>query len=208
MTEKEKLKNMSKREKFEYIWEYYHIHIISGIIILVITFSFLNTLVFNPPADTYAGVVLFNQYMDIAIADEISNEFNNTYIAEDLNQQFNLTSLITTTDDVQVSMANQQKFTLMLATQEIDVLITTKESFEELKNQQIFLNLETVFSKEELSKFNTMEHNISPDGELVDTPYICGIENKGYYMGIVLSTSKIENAKEAFLFMIDKINTF
>lgn len=207
MTEKEKLKNMTFKEKLEYIWDYYHIHIISGVIIIIMSFSLLNALVFNPPADIYAGVVFYNEYLDSTISDKLIYEFDETYVNPEDNLNLFITTLDTTTENMELTVANQQKYVLMLAAKEIDVMVTNPETFEELKIQPSFINLEEVFPKDELEKYNVIYSDVSIDGEKIE-PYICGIEKDGYTMGIVINTPRLEHSKEAFLFMLERTDEF
>ena len=93
-----KLRSMSFKEKLEYIWEYYKLHIIAFCIIAAIMGSLLNTWVFNPPPETAlfiswnSGLLLENHMTDLseAMEERLLNENENkkvvvTWMFVDIN---------------------------------------------------------------------------------------------------------------------------
>jgi len=144
--EKSKLKKMkSFKDRWDYIWEYYKLPII-GIIFVLCTIAYvINLTLINPPKKRGVGLTLItealpNQEVFKANAEKAINVqegyelvINNLYLDDSQSTEY--------------QKAIKQKFLVMLAASEIDLIIGIEDFFGELNSTQgLFMNLDQALS--------------------------------------------------------------
>jgi hypothetical protein len=126
-TEKKKLSEMSLKEKIEYIWEYYRLHIIAGAIVIFIAGSIINGIL-HPPTPRYAGIAFYEVYLDEthdkAFIDALSDG-----LIDDPSAYAIYTYPLVSGGDPEAQMAVTQKFMAMMMTNELDMIIADSETF-------------------------------------------------------------------------------
>ena len=142
-TEHSKLKEMSTKEKVEYIWEYYKIHIIAFMFACVFIISIINTLWFNPQKEMYFQITFYGGFADSDIIDSICMHLEKALMTPEERETMQIagTVLMVDSEDPQVEMANRQRFVVMLAAREIDLLVISKEDLITLAPEGFFLPL-------------------------------------------------------------------
>ncbi|MDR1530978.1 MAG: hypothetical protein LBS62_02115 [Clostridiales bacterium] len=143
---------MTFAEKREHIWEYYRIHILGALAILALIVSFIYGTFINPPPETFAQ---FAFYGDFYVGEETLTNMR-TYmdqrLALDTKKYVTQSFECYTAEglDVEYSRAMMEKFFVMLAVSEIDIVITNKAGAEYLGEDEAFLKLSEILSPGEL----------------------------------------------------------
>lgn len=206
-----KLKEMSLKEKLDYIWEYYHYHIIIIAVVLAITFSLLNSLVFNPMKQIYLGIAFYGPYvveesldeMDVTLTDYLvdNKEDYKVYISDFYLDESNPNYL---------SVAIQ-KFYAMCSAQEIDIFIALKDQFIQIANQDFLLDLSKVegvdFPVDEMLHTHMEDDpdTMYPFGiPLKDSEFLksLGFNTDDLYLGVVANTKRSEESAGAISYIV------
>lgn len=154
-TNKEKYEQLSKKQKREYIWEYYKYHIIGIISLVLIIGSLLNTWFINPPAKAAVSITFMNKYINTEETKEIKKELVELIIKEeDHNKDVFINNYILSNklENAELDMASNTKFMANISAQELDVIILNKEKFENLAAIGTFLEIDELMSPDELDK--------------------------------------------------------
>jgi len=116
-----KFAGLNFRQKLGYIKDYYTIHIICGIAAVVVVFFALNHYVFNPPPATFINASFYGHFVSLDISDAFAAEIDANLIDDP-----NFTAVVDSfyyTDDMLWNMAIRQRFSAMMISQELDILI-------------------------------------------------------------------------------------
>lgn len=146
-----KMKDMSLKEKLQYFWYYYKIHTI----VIIIAIIFVVTLIrdIRSAKDyTFYGIMLnsaglsseamentFGEYADLDL------ETYDCFIDTDSNLSYSTMT--------QYDMATSQKLIALVQTKDLDALVFDSEVFNNYANNELFGDLTTFFTKEELEKY-------------------------------------------------------
>lgn len=141
-TERQKLKNMTKKEKFSYFKTYYAKKVILSLLGLAIIFSLLYQ-VLSPKPEEILSIAIINGAFD-------DTKFST--FEKDIDQYFHLnkeketiridsTYYISDNDVLGSSIGSLQKLTTYIATQGIDIIIADPKEFDNLIKQGNFVDL-------------------------------------------------------------------
>lgn len=154
--QKKAFATMSFREKLAYFWDYYKVHTIVAILLIVFTISFINSYRSNKPFAFYA--VLLNaatteENRDTSVT--LSNEFQEYAEIDPEAYQVYLDTSISITDEggSQYDMANRQKMAAMMQAGDIHAIMADTETFESYAGLETFYVLTDIFSEEELAPY-------------------------------------------------------
>ncbi len=151
--ERESIKTAPFKKKVEYFWDYYKIHTIVVIAVLLIVGSLAQTYLTKKETVLYAAMVsgyasediiadLETEFMELIDADTkqyeafISTSIYLDYETEDTNHMYGLQALVT-----------------LVASSEIDVFVSEELSFVTLAYSEMFMNLEEYLTEEELEQY-------------------------------------------------------
>ena len=137
------LKGMSKKEKAEYIWEYYKIHIIVTIVTIFIVGTFINSQITK--IDYVFNLTMIGNIVDENKSNDLEKQLTKIVVknGEERKQAtVDCISLDGSSSD-KSSMSNQymQKFIAQISAGELDVVVLDKNLFESLVKQNIFFKL-------------------------------------------------------------------
>lgn len=152
--EKKKLKEMkSFRDRVDYIWEYYKLPIVSTILFIFFVGYIVNTMWINPPDKTAVGLVITSSLFETA---DVFKEKSEQDINIEDGYEITITSLpFGIGDDLQYQRAVQQKFQVMLAARELDLVIGVEEFFNDVNSSdQLFFDLSQVL---DTSQYDTLK---------------------------------------------------
>lgn len=150
--QQKKLKDQSFKARWEYFWDYYKVHVIIGVIALIVIISTVRSFMTSKPFALY-GFFLNSGYEADSV--EIEEEYaqyaqidtSKSRCLVDMSMTFNQTNLD------QMTMAASQKITASIAAKEVDFLGADSDTFSYYASQDLFADLRTVFSEEELKAF-------------------------------------------------------
>ena len=198
-TEKKKLSEMSFTEKCAYIWEYYKLHIIGFVILVVVVSSIVHN-VLNPPLPAFAGAGFYEIYFSDAFYEGLKERITNDLIPDPAEQEFYMHPMVSG-DDPSMEMAIAQKLMAMIMVNEIDFIITTTDYFESFVYQDFFMSLDEagVIAPEALKFYGETSENpeIMPYGvNLKDSALLKELGMAGLidvYIGVIGNTIRIDN---------------
>lgn len=186
--EKNKLKQMkSFKDRFDYIWEYYKLHIVGTIFIIIVASYIINLTLINPPKRREVGLTITSEALP-------NEEIFKANAEKAINVQEGYEIVITNlylgaTQNSAYQNAVKQKFMVMLAANEIDLIIGVKDFFDDLNSTQaMFGNLEQILSStkydgirdkfiENLIPIEAVESGVD-DSEIID--YTNPVDQKIY----------------------------
>ena len=142
-----KLKEMSFKDKFWYIWEYYKFPII-GVIIAVFLVGSIGSAMYNNRFDTALSCAVLNSRYDsdALTVDQYFNEGFRAFIGLDENTKIDVDySMAPTFDESamnEYSYAELAKLTAMISSKGLDVMIGRPDVIDHYGEMDGFLNLE------------------------------------------------------------------
>ena len=150
--QQKKLKGQGFKAKAEYFWEYYKIHTIVVICVAILLGALIHDISSNKPYGFYAvflnsGSTSAQDYLEAGFApvSGIDTEKYSCFI--DTSESYNLEVISETT------IATSQKIMANIAGGDLDILAADSDIFTYYANQQVFIDLRTILSDEQLSKY-------------------------------------------------------
>lgn len=150
--QQKKLKDQSFKAKVEYFWEYYKIHTIVIICVAILLGALIHDISNNKPYGFYAvflnsGSSSAQDYLESGFApvSGIDTEKYSCFI--DTSESYNLEVITETT------IATSQKIMANIAGGDLDILAADSDIFTYYANQQVFIDLRTILSEEEINKY-------------------------------------------------------
>lgn len=154
--QKKAFATMTPKEKLAYFWDYYKMHTIVAIIVIVFVVSFINAYRSSKPTAFYAVLLNADAYEDNAAAANAWNEGFMEYAGIDPeSNQVNIdTSIgISSGGGNQYEVANRQKMMAMMHAGDIHAIVANTETFEIYARLAYFYDLNATFTEEELAPY-------------------------------------------------------
>lgn len=154
--QKKAFATMSFKEKLAYFWDYYKVHTIVAIALIVFVISFIISYRSNKPIAFYAVLMNAatteeNRDTSVMFADEFQKYAE--IDPESYQVYFDTSIAITDEGNTQYDMANRQKMAAMMQIGDIHAIVADTETFESYASQENFYVLTDVFSEEELAPY-------------------------------------------------------
>lgn len=213
--EKKKLSEMTFKEKREYIWEYYKIHITLTVIFLIITGSIINNVFINPPKKAYLGFAFYDIFLSDELTSEMRSTLNENLVKEEDKDtlEVQMSTFPIRSEDPQMSMASIQKFAAMIAVKELDIVISTEEAFMSLAGEGYFLDMTELpgisYPAEDMLSAVTEESGTEdPFGIPVrDISFFTEngftSQDMNYYLGVIVNTERRPETIEAINYCLE-----
>lgn len=168
-----KTKDMTLKGKLQYFWDYYKIHTLVCILVLVLIVTFVHDI-------TTAKESVFCAYM--CHSSQVSGESLSSSFAKyaDLDTE-NYDCLIDTTVNLSVrtftqyDMAASQKLAALVQAGDLDTAIMDSDVFYNHALSEMFVDLRTVLSEEDLNKYNDLLY-------YVDRTEVLRADEDSYYV--------------------------
>ena len=139
--EKQKLKDMTRKEKIQYFNDYYRNKTVIGVIILAALVSILYT-VFSAKPETILYAAIINDSLDEDKKNELTSDFaEKAQIDLDSKEIIVDSSFFISDENPSASMASEQKLMVYTSANDIDVIITDEEQFKHYQSQGFFDDL-------------------------------------------------------------------
>lgn len=154
--QKKAFATMSFKEKLAYFWDYYKIHTIVAIVVIVFVICFINSYRSNKPFAFYAVLLNAaateeNRDTSVIWADEFQSYAG--IDPEAYQVYFDTTITLTDGGGSQYEMANRQKMAAMMQIGDIHAIVADTETFESYASLENFYVLTDIFSEEELAPY-------------------------------------------------------
>lgn len=154
--QKKAFATMTPKEKLAYFWDYYKVHTIVAIIVVVFVIGLVNSYRSYKPTAFYAVLLNADTYGDNAAAANVWNEDFMEYAGIDPDTcQVNIDTSIAISADGgdQYEIANRQKMAAMMHAGDIHAIVADTETFESYARLEYFYDLTDVFTGEELAPY-------------------------------------------------------
>jgi ABC-type glycerol-3-phosphate transport system substrate-binding protein len=214
---REKMADMTTREKFNYIKEYYKFHIIGTLVLIAIVTSFVVEA--RNKKEPILNVTMMGNYVDNQKLQELQEKATASLIKENpKNKKIVAMDFLITSDNPadQYAYASSQKLMAALAAGDIDILIMDKESFEANGKEGIFLRLDTLpqYSTLNLKDFETLKFS-NKENNVEEGIYGISINNSQLFkdlnyettdkiLGIVSNSKNVDKAFEFIQWFISQ----
>lgn len=129
-TELNKLKEMNFKEKRQYIWEYYKLHMFFIAIISFIVGSLLNVWVFNPPRQDYLYIAWISPHVHHELLNELGEKLE-VIVDDNERQRVSIVSYAQS-DNPQERVAIHTRFMANMTLGIIDLFITPRGGIDEM----------------------------------------------------------------------------
>jgi len=204
-TEKKKLREMTFKEKAEYIWEYYRFQIIAAVVVIAVAGSIIHGIL-NPPIPSFAGVALFEVYFGETFEKEFERITAEALI-EDRELEAVYTHSFLSGGDPSTEMINVQKLMAMVSTNELDLLIAENEMFLSFIEEDFLMPLSDagivlnegalVYGENEAGESAAYGVNLKDSALFYDLNVI----GEKISAGIIVNSTRAENAARLLEFM-------
>jgi len=156
------LKSMSRRERLQYIWDYYKLHIIGVIVLAALVVSFIYGQVTKI---VYVGnVTILGDVLEESKREEFQKIITGAVVKEgEKKKQAFVDSFSVGKDQIGAQM--MQKFIVKIAAGDIDVVVLDKEMFEEFVKQDMFMDVDEAKLKN--SKLDKIEISLNQGNKKV-----------------------------------------
>lgn len=199
MSYKVNWKNLTGKDKLEYVWEYYRIPIV--LIACVLIFISSMWVKFSTESDQLLNLLMINSNLSEAPSQNSFQEFfeENGYQlfenAVECNISLNFTAGKDQRDHEILNMENYQLLSTWILSGDYDVFLGTGEPFSNIAKQGALMDLSEILSEDTLNKYEDVMLYVDKDGKI--EPYPCAVyikdhrwlsENGGYeecYLGIL-----------------------
>lgn len=147
---------MSFKGKLAYFWDYYKVHSLVAVCLLIIAISVIHQIVTHKDCAFYAmilntGTPEYEDETSVKWAEEFGQ-----YAQIDTDEyevSIDASISLSQTTDFQYRAANQQKIAAMMQTGSINAMLAETETFEKYAQFECYYTLEDVMSAEEIEKY-------------------------------------------------------
>lgn len=206
---KENTANMNRKQKIEYIWYYYKLHIIAALVVIIVIGSFAST--FLTRKSTYVSVSLTGSYVDNNKLDDFNKKANKELLGDNKKSEVSITFLSKGGD---TDYNTDQALTARIAAKDIDILILPKSDFESYAKLGSFLDLSDLKNDSVFQKLNFIEATDTSDKKTEAKPYGIDADDfsksfneftydyKDKVVGILVNTPNKSNAVKFLKWML------
>lgn len=185
---KERLHNMSFKEKCDYIWEYYKIHILSTIILIAIIISTVHSIATK--VDVYCNITYIGDYISDETLSQFKSDINEIVLKGDETKTIEFNTFLGDEESLKSNPQIVQKLAVMIPAKEIDLAIVNKDYFDTNFSSDMFLDLTTLdgFSSIPLSNYELIKNTNDPSDS-----GIYGIKTKNINLINKLNSDNADN---------------
>lgn len=204
----DKFKGMNRKEIAEYVWDYYKLHIISAVIVIILAGSLINTIFINPAPKQYVGVAVYGVPMDYSSIDALQQLLDDMVVPDTHKPGYAAMAdnfYMDEDSNPQVSMALSQKFAALMMMGELDIIIADIDEFETLVDGGNFNALTEVLAEPQLElladRLVCMDDTSQFYGvDITGSRALeaCGIELEHPTAGFVITSNNQDAALRAF----------
>lgn len=154
--QKKAFATMTPKERLAYFWDYYKVHTIVAIAVIVFAIALINSYRSSKPTAFYAVLLNANTVEDNAAAAAAWNDGFMEYAGidpESYQVTIDTTVAFSSEGNSQYDVANRQKMAAMLYAGDVHALVTDTETFESYAHLDYFYNLTDTFTEEELAPY-------------------------------------------------------
>ena len=203
-TERQKLKDMSFKDKITYFNDYYRSKTIIGIVIIGFLIYFAYT-VFGPKTETILYVASLNGAIDYDTGNVLSEELEVHLDIDTKKQEVFVDTSMYLNETSEYTAANYQKLSTYLMAQQLDIIIADEETFARYAKEGYFSKLTDQLPTQLFSKLSDLFYFSSTVEDTNEAAYGIYLETSALYgenstfskrpvLGIVVNSKYKDNA--------------
>ena len=188
-------KQLSSKQKLQYIWDYYKIHIIVTVVLICAIFSIVKTVKHAGSVDLYVA------YVNVAVDDKVTDEFANSSGLIISSYKDLLITENPSSENLEYAYASSMKLTSAISADRLDVIIGDSyamayankaeylvdiEDFVRANNPQLLDKLKPLFLLDNNGKAYAID--VSGFAPFADAGY-----SEPIYLGIIAADSHISS---------------
>lgn len=144
-------KDLDKKKKLEYIWDYYKLHIIGTIIAVFALSSLIYTMFIRVPDTNFCGVAIYGQFLSALNTDKMTADINKELnLPEHTSVQ--LQNFYSDSTDVMVEADLNQKFNTYVYALEFHLLLSNAENTKNFTQVEYTTPITDYLSEEKVSE--------------------------------------------------------
>ena len=144
-------KDLSKKKKFEYIWDYYKLHIIGTILAVLALSSLIYTMFIRIPDTNFCGVAIYGQFLSALNTDKMTADLNKELnLPEHTSVQ--LQDFYSDSTDVMVEANLNQKFNTYVYALEFHLLLSNAENTKNFTQVEYTTHITDYLSDEKVNE--------------------------------------------------------
>lgn len=129
ISERDKLKSMSFKQKIEYLWEYYKLHFL-GIVAAIAFLVYVIVQIVTPNMVTLLHVALIDNTIPSSVIEEMKEDMAKEFEISTPYEEVNINPMFTFAGDSQYSRNMREVFVTRVIAKEIDVVIAPLSEFQ------------------------------------------------------------------------------
>lgn len=210
----QKMKGKSKKEKLAYFWEYYKIHTIAAILILIVGGSMIYSIATQK--DIIMEAAFVNTYLSNALemdtgTEAMASEFL-AFSGADTQKETAVIDTMTISYESadEMSYANIQKLMAMVAARTVDAIIANEDYIDHALETGMFTDLRTCLSEEQFEEYDSqgmiLYKDLGDDDTNEEIPVAIDVRSSDYMLSdevpawfIVVSNAKHPDKSLEFL---------
>ncbi len=200
------LKKMSRKEKIEYIWDYYKIHIIATLIAIFAVSSFIYSYVTK--VEYVFNITILSNDMDENTRANLEKQITNYVVGKSEKRKQAAVEVMPITDTGNSSpMTAQfmQKFMVKLAAGEIDLVIFDRSMLETYTKQEALIKLDDIVNDKSVQGVSDSTKGVyAVEADNIKILRDAGFNTKDKVVGITSSGKQKEKAVSVLKWMINK----
>ena len=211
MEKRRKLKELSPKERVEYIWEYYHWHFFAVIFILFLAISLIRQI--TAQKEPLLEVAMVNSGYISEEEDNIFGQFLNEYGYDDEKYSIEVNANVRFDSDIQSEFVSTYLLAALVSSGETDVFFWKDHELDSYIEDGLLMDLSKILDQECLEKYqDTILYTSGKEGK---EPYPYGIKlgqnhpwirSYGRYneccVGVYYNTQNIQAAKELINYLL------
>ena len=146
------LKGMGFKAHWDYFWDYYKVHVIVGILVIVGIFSLAKDILTQKPDAINITIINAAGISDASPLEAGFAEYESIDTTK-FNVAIDSTSSINLQNPDSYTIANSERIYSMIAAHDLDVIMADTEVFQNYAKNEMFLDLRDYFSDEEMNAF-------------------------------------------------------
>lgn len=209
------LKNMTRKKKAEYIWEYYKLHIIGTLAVICIIISTIHAQITKP--DYVFTLTMLGNIVDTNKTTNLETLLTKVVVKDGSSRKQARVETLpldgSNNADSQISSQYMQKFSAQISVGELDVVVLNKTMFKTFSKDDIFLRLDNISGLNLASLKGETIKTIGSDKKnavyAIDAKDIAVLKNIGFdtkdkVIGIIRSTKQKYNSILVLKWLLSK----
>lgn len=213
-TEREKLKDMTFRKKIEYLTEYYKIHALVTVIVIILIAYTAHTIL-NPPSSTRFYAAMISSPVDKQLLEEYTVDFEKQLNLNPKKEKIELNNSYNFSMKDSYAMDLEQALITRVSAKQIDVIIAPESYFKKYASAGSFLNLSDELPTDIYSSLTDQFYITHTDEDKNQTAYGIYMNNTELYknisknsdpfvLGIVANSKHVDNSIEFVRYLFKK----